>query len=240
MNFPFSKKNQVPELDQDLASQMLLNVFEACQTEPSSIPLDVLISYSNYRKERFAFQKYVVIAILILFALIPFLFIYPAFTVTLATMNSTYPPVYSFALDTPFPIKSVVAELNGKPVSVSQTKSRTFSIEPTENGIMQISVTLINNQVHTETINVDTIDTKRPVYKSSSRKGQWVYLYVSDDTSGIDYEHITANDADGNSVKPYSYDEKNDCIIFLYQQTDLDVYIPDKAGNTLHLILNIH
>lgn len=240
MNFPFSKKTQIPELDQDLASQMLLNVFEACQTEPSSIPLDVLISYSNYRKERFAFQKYVLIAILILFALIPFLFIYPAFTVTLATTNSTYPPVYSFALDTPFPIKSIVAELNEKPVSVSQTKSRTFSIEPTENGIMQISVTLINNQVHTETISVDTIDTKHPVYESSSRKGQWVYLYVSDDISGIDYEHITANDADGNSVKPYSYDEKNDCIIFLYQQTDLDVYVPDKAGNTLHLILNIH
>ncbi len=240
MNFPFSKKSRVPELNQDLASQMLQNVFEACQAEPSSIPLDVLISYSNYRKERFAFQKYVLITILILFALLPFLFIYPDFSVTLNTADSSYPPVYTFALDTPFPIKSVVAELNGKSIPVSQAENQTFSIEPTENGVMQISVTLINNQVHTETLEVDTIDTKRPVYKSSSWKGQWVYLYVGDDISGIDYEHITANDADGNSVKPYSYDEENDCIIFLYRQTNLDVYVPDNAGNTLHLILNIH
>ncbi len=240
MNFPFSKKNRVPELSQDLASQMLQNIFEACQTEPNSIPLDVLISYSNYRKERFAFQKYILIATLILFALVPFLFIYPDFTVTLDTETSSYPPVYTFALDTPFPAKSVMAELNGKSVPVSQTERQTFSIEPTENGVMQVSVTLINNQVHTETIEIDTIDTKHPVYQSSVHKGELVYLYVSDDISGIDYEHITANDSDGNSVKPYSYDKKNDCIIFLYLETDLDVYVPDMAGNTLHLILNIH
>ena len=72
MIFPFMKKSRIPELNQDLASQMLRNVFEACQAEPNSVPLEVLISYSNYRKERFAFQKYVLRAILVLFCLLPF------------------------------------------------------------------------------------------------------------------------------------------------------------------------
>lgn len=240
MKNPFSQKNRVPILDQKLAGQMLDNVFEACQAEPSSIPLDVLISYSNYRKERFAFQKYVLIAILILFALLPFLFIYPNFTVTLDQTGDSYPPVYTFALDTPFPVKSVVAELNGQSLPVSQNQGHTFSIEPTQNGVMQVSVTLANNQIHTETIEIDTIDTRRPTYEFSSRNGNWVYVYVSDDNSGIDYEHITANDAYGNPVSPDSYNEESGCIVFLYPETSLDVYVPDKAGNTLHLILNVH
>lgn len=239
MNFLFVKKSRIPELNQDLASQMLRNVFEACQAEPNSVPLEVLISYSNYRKERFAFQKYVLRAILVLFCLLPFLFIYPNFTVTQDTISS-YPPVYTFGLDTAFPAKSVVAELNGKSVPVTQGQNHTFSIEPSENGILQVSVTLINNQIHTETLEINTIDTSHPVYESSSRKEQFIYLYVSDDQSGIDYENITASDTDGNSVSPYSYNKAEGCVVFRTPETNLDVYVPDKAGNTLHLILNIH
>lgn len=240
MSFPFRTKNQVPELDVNLADQMLQNVFEISQVAPSSIPLDVLISYSNYRKERFAFQKFVLIAIIILFSLIPFLFVYPEFEIVPSEDTTHYPPVYEFSLDTNFPIKSVSATLNKKPISVSQTGKKSFSLEPTENGVLSVSVTLMNNQVHTAIASIDTMDTKSPVYHSNSIQSGIIYLYVSDDLSGVDYENVTAKDSEGNTILPIGYSEANESVIFDYPNSTLDVYVPDLAGNTLHLVLNVH
>ena len=69
------KNSGGPVLDQKVADQMLSNIFEACHVQPNSIPLEVLTSYSNYRKERFAFQKFTLMLIIILFCMLPFLHI---------------------------------------------------------------------------------------------------------------------------------------------------------------------
>ena len=37
------------QLDPQIASQMLSNIFDACEIEQNSVPLEVLTSYSNYR-----------------------------------------------------------------------------------------------------------------------------------------------------------------------------------------------
>lgn len=240
MSFPFKNKTKVPELDVNLADQMLQNIFEISQVTPSSIPLDVLISYSNYRKERFAFQKFVLAAIIILFSLVPFLFVYPEFEIVQSTDSTQYPPVYEFSLDTDFPIKSVSATLNRTPISVSQTGKKSFSLEPTENGILSVSVTLMNNQVHTAITSIDALDTKPPIYHSNSIHSGTIYLYVSDELSGVDYENVTAKDSEGNEVSPLGYNETNEYLVFDYPDSTLDVYVPDFAGNTLHLVLNVH
>lgn len=238
MSFPF-KKN-IPELDDNLAEQMLQNIFEISQVTPSSIPLDVLISYSNYRKERFAFQKFVLAAIIILFSLVPFLFVYPEFEIVQSTDNQHYPPIYEFSLDTDFPIKSVSAIQNKTSLAVTQTGKKSFSLEPTENGLLSVSVTLMNNQIHTAVIDIDTIDTQSPIYHSNSIQSGSIYLYVSDDLSGIDYEKVTAKTVTQETVLPLDYNASEGYVVFDYPDSTLDVYIPDIAGNTLHLVLNVH
>lgn len=238
MSFPFRKK--IPELDETLADQMLQNIFEISQAAPSSIPLDVLISYSNYRKERFAFQKFVLAAIIILFSLVPFLFVYPEFEIALTSGEGQYPPVYGFSLDTDFPIKSVSATLNDAPISVTQTSKKSFSLEPSENGFLSVSVTLMNNQVHTAVLIIDSLDETAPIYHSNTTHSNQVYLYVSDDLSGVDYEKVTARDAGGKTVSPLGYNQTEGVLIFDYPDGTLDVYVPDRAGNTLHLVLNVH
>lgn len=239
MNIPFVEKNAVPTLSTDTAEQMLQNVLEAGQMAPSAIPLDVLISYSNYRKERFAFQKLVLLIILILFCLIPLLFIYPKFEITLRSGADDYPPVYAFSLDTSFPLKSVDAILNDEEIPISQIQQSSFTLTPTDNGQLQVTAVLKNNQFHKETLEIDTVDTKAPVYETSTQDSKRFYLYVSDNLSGIDYENITATDTEENPVEVDSYDTEKGCIVFPYPETTLDVYVPDIAGNTLHLILNV-
>lgn len=240
MNFRFFHKSALPALDENLASQILENTFEACQVEPNSIPLEVLVSYSNYRKERFAFQKFVLVLIILLFCLLPFLFIYPNFTMELASTDTPYLPVYTINAESILPIDSIVASINGKKLPISQTNGHVFTVEPQENGILSVSVTLINNQTHTETMEVNSIDTTVPVFLSSSQENQMIYLYFSDPESGIDYQNITAVDERGRQVLPASYNEAESCVIFAYPSSALNVYIPDHAGNKLHLVLTIH
>ena len=71
------KKTRGPELDESTASQMLENIFDACEVEPNTVPLSVLKSYSNYRRERFLLQKVLLVIILLFFCMVPLLFIAP-------------------------------------------------------------------------------------------------------------------------------------------------------------------
>lgn len=239
MKHPFVEKQNVPLLSEELAEQLLQNVLEAEALPPSSIPLSVLISYSNYRKERFAFQRWILLLILILFCLLPLLFVYPKFQISLESDADAYPPIYGFALETSFPLKSVAASLNGEEIPISQEEAQHFTLEPTDNGTLLVTAQLKNYQYHQETLEIDTVDTKSPVYQSSSQDGDHFYLYVSDALSGVDYASVTATDTNGNSVLLDSYDEQEGCLVFLYPEQTLDVYVPDYAGNTLHLILNV-
>ena len=63
----FFNKDKNLQLDPDVASQMLSNVFDACEYEPNSVPLDILTSYSHYRRERSTLQKCILVLIIAFF-----------------------------------------------------------------------------------------------------------------------------------------------------------------------------
>lgn len=128
------KKTKGPELDEKAASQMLGNIFDACEVEPTSVPLTVLTSYSNYRKERFLFQKILLVVILL--------------------------------FDSFIPVSRIKATINGLNVAVYETADRTYSIEPTVNGTMTVTVTLKNRQYASTVCEVTDVDTKSPMFIS--------------------------------------------------------------------------
>ena len=61
------KKSSMPQLDPETASRILEQTFEANEMEKNTIPLEVLASYSNYRRERFSLQRMLLIVIMLLF-----------------------------------------------------------------------------------------------------------------------------------------------------------------------------
>ncbi|MDY5607379.1 MAG: hypothetical protein SPF55_05870, partial [Lentihominibacter sp.] len=64
------RKNK-EELNSDVADQMLQNIFNICEVEPNTVPLDNLKSYSNYRKDRFFLQKVILVIVMLLFLALP-------------------------------------------------------------------------------------------------------------------------------------------------------------------------
>lgn len=232
------KKSTEPQLDIDNANKILENIFAANQAEPNTIPLDVLAAYSHYRKKRFSLQKIVIIA-MVLFLLLAFLFIVPSFTIHSETKNSEANPVYHVSVDTFMPVQRVTAIIDGHNIPVYEVDSHIYSIEPHINGRMKVAVTLINHQTVTQFVDVENVDTEAPLVVSSNMDSESVYLYLSDTGSGINYKEIKAVGLSGQEILPVSFDESSECVVFSYPKETLNVYIPDNADNTLHLILTV-
>lgn len=240
MKFPRNTKHHYPELDEATASQMLENIFEACSMEPNSIPMNVLASYSNYRKERYSFQRIILAFIMVLFCLLPLLFIPPnAQTVKLPVENIGH-PVYEISVDTVFPaVDRISATIDGVNIPIYETGERIYSVQPTRNGDMTVTISLGNRQYETKVISVTDVDCDAPVLLGSELKDGELILHLNDDVSGIDYENITAADTLGNTYKPASYDEAEQCVVFAYPDSDLNIFIPDRAANELQLVLTV-
>lgn len=228
-----------PQLNIDDASSILENVFTASEVEPNTIPLEVLTSYSNYRKERFSLQRTVLVVCMVLFLTLPFLFVAPSFVILSETHGFDASPVYRVDVDTFVPVQRVTAMIDGHNVPVYEADSHVYSIEPSRNGQMAVSVTLMNHQTVTNFIQVNNVDAEVPVIVSNSIDENYVYLYLSDAGSGINYEEIKAISLSGQTITPASYDTSSGCVAFDYPKESLNIYIPDNADNTLQLVLTL-
>lgn len=232
------KKSTDPQLNIDDASRILENVFAKSQVEPNTIPLEVLTAYSNYRKERFSLQRTILVVAMVLFLMLPFLFIAPSFMITSETSGFAAKPVYQVEVDTILPVQSVTAEIDGQNIPVYETASHVYSIEPSRNGRMTVAVTLMNHQTAADFIDVENVDADPPKVISNKVDQDRLYLYLSDTDSGINYDGIRAVGQNGQEVAPESCNEAAGRVVFAYPKDTLNIYIPDNAENTLHLILS--
>ena len=88
--FFFKSKKKQPALDDETAALMLGNIFNACEKEPNTVPLSVLTSYSNYRRERFLLQKVILLIVFLLFCTLPFWFVPASFTVNITSSGNPF------------------------------------------------------------------------------------------------------------------------------------------------------
>lgn len=233
-------KSSVPQLDFETANRILKQTFEANQMEDNSIPLEVLASYSSYRRDRFTLQRTILMIIMVLFLLLPLLFVPSSFTVEEDNeLARNYNPVYKLNVNSLIPVDRVNASIDGRNIPVYEVDAHVYSIEPSRNGKMEVTVTLVNRQSSTQYVDVAAVDREQPVATSCTKKGDKLYLYLSDSESGIDYQSVEAIDLNGQNVTPASFDENTGCIVFPVTSDTLNVYVSDLAGNKLQLILSI-
>lgn len=233
-------KSSAPQLSFEQAGRILERAFEANEMENNTIPLEVLASYSNYRKERFTLQRTVLVVIMTLFLLLPLLFIPASFCISEdESMVQNYNPVYRLAVDSKMLVDRVNATIDGYNIPVYEVDSHVYSIEPSRNGQMSVTVTLINRQMMTQYVEVTGVDREVPTAVSCSKEGDELHLYLSDAGSGVDFSKIEAVDLDGNEIEPIAVDEETGCVILPAVSTTINVYVTDLAGNKLQLVLTI-
>ncbi|MBR0040196.1 MAG: hypothetical protein IJP64_02335 [Oscillospiraceae bacterium] len=221
------------------AAMVLEQVLEDCGREQNTVPTEALASYTLYRKERFSLQRGVLAAALAMFFLLPLLFVLPKYDISAEPLGARGLPVYTIRVRPSLPIGSVTAEIRGRALPVYEASARVFSVEPTRNGPLTVTVQLINRQSVIRSVTVSDVDSEGPVLEGSLVESGTVLLYVSDAGIGVDYADVYAVNASGERILPISTDADAGTILFDYPKENWDVYIPDYIGNLLHLSITL-
>lgn len=224
-------------LNPELADQMLFNIFDICEVEPNTVPLVELESYSNYRKDKYIVRRIMLVVIMFIFLLIPLLFMAPEI-MSLKQADETS-PTYNLSVESLLPLTSVSAVIDGKKVPVYEKGNGMYTIEPDCTGDMLVTVKCVNKQYVQKKIKVENIDKEAPVVKLSNEKDGSIYIYLKDKGTGVDYNKIYALSESGNTIKPTSHDSSKGLVVFKRPSSSINIYIPDKAGNTLQLLLTV-
>ena len=230
---------QAPELEAVEAARILEESFTACGQEPNTVPLEALSAYAVYRKERFFLQRRVLTGLLILFLLLPLCFLLPRMEVEVEDAGERGLPVYTIRIGSLLPVSRVTAKVNARSLPVYEAGARLYTVEPTRNGSLTLTVELVNRQQQSMELPVTAVDGEAPKLKDSEIGEETVLLRVEDSGIGIDYAEIAAITESGMTVLPLQTDEAAGEILFSYPEENWDVYIPDHIGNTLHLSLTL-
>lgn len=232
------RKNVRELLPVEIAGQLLTNVFDACGYEQNSVPLEALTSYSNYRKQRFMLQRIALLSVIVLFVLLPMLFISANIVITLTSDEDN--PVYNVSISSGLlmnvPVDRIVAQIDGKNVPLYETSDNEYIIKPGRNGDLTVSVSLINQQTDSVSLAVDSVDKSAPYLVSSENRMEGIELKVDDADNLVNYDDITVTDSDENKI-PFSVNRETDTIIIPYPDEIYYVRVPDTRDNVLTIRL---
>lgn len=226
------------ELTTHETSEILDRVYSACGSEANTVPMETISSYAIYRKERFTLQRAILSLALLVFMMLPLCFILPAYTVSVDENGERGLPVYTIEVDSLLPVGRVLASIRDHGLPVYEAGAKEFTVEPTRNGTLDISVELVNRQIVSGSHDVTAVDAEGPVLVESEKLKDGFLLKVSDAGIGVDYREIYAVDASGDMHYPVSASEE-DGVLFEYPDESWDIYIPDHIGNTLHLSVKL-
>lgn len=232
-----AQNDKMNMLNTELADQMLSNIFDICEVEHNTVPLEELESYSNYRKDKYIVRRVLLVIIMFLFLLIPLLFMSPSI-MSLKQANDA-DPTYNLNVESLLPLTSVSATIDGQNVPVYDKGNGLYTIEPSKTGEMLVTVKCVNNQYVQKKVKVTNVDTEPPAVVTSNEKDGKIYIYLEDNITGVDYDKIYAMSAAGNTVLPVSCNVESNLVVFNYPKSSLNIFIPDKAGNTLQLLLTV-
>ncbi len=226
-------------LDAVQMASVLEEVFKTCGQDGNSVPLEALSSYAVYRKERFSLQRGILAAMMLIFFLLPGLFLLPELTLSAEGTGLRGLPVYSLQVRSLLPVNRVTARIKSRSLPVYEEGAKRFSLEPTRNGELSVTVELVNRQSGKISCRVSDVDAASPVLLQYDTDEQLVCLKVRDAGIGVNYSQVYASAAGGKVIRPQAYDSKLGEIWFEYPNERWDVYIPDYIGNTLHLALTL-
>jgi len=233
------------ELDADIAEQMLYNILDTLGIEQNTLSLKHLDLYMNDRRQ----QSHRMTALMILLTLaiffLPLLLSRPDMQMEkTSNADEAGRPVYTVRVSSLVEIDSVIARIGQTQMPVYQEGASVYTVRPTQDGEMQVIVTSENRRSVSDAVLVNSADTEPPKLISRvingdtdhSTAGEKTISLTFSDESGIDFEKVYGKDQKGGRIKPLSW--QDDTLVFPYPTQKTTIYVPDRTGNVLQLVLN--
>lgn len=256
------RKKKYMGITEENAALLLERIFLLADEQPNTIPLSVLIRSQQVQKVRFTPQRVLIGIFLAGLLILPCFFLTAGFDTEIryadsaaeddgTSADSTGPteevsgaenwrPYCVVSSDRSFPpVKSLTASIDGNPQKVYRNDDGTWTIVPDQNGKMTITETLWNFQWQTETVTIDTLDSKPPEVVSHSTSGGKVTIRLKDDLSGIDYSTLYAITESGDKIKPVSNYRSTGDVVFNTPDSSLEIHVSDRAGNSLEITIRV-
>jgi hypothetical protein len=231
------KKKNEPTLEISEAEAILRLVFLDCGETPDMRPMEELTDYSLYRKESFRLQRVVLMTALIMFMLVPAFFVQPTFKTSYSPKGERGLPVYTIKVESFLPVKRVVAVLDNYRLPVYEVSGHEYTIEPTKNGTVDVTVELFSGQIITGNLDVRNADVETPRLLNYTHENGEYELYLTDDGVGVDFDNIYASSPSGVVLYPESFDREEGSVTFGDDVEGMRVCIPDYFDNVLKINL---
>lgn len=229
-----------PPLTSDIREHMITDILSSVGAPEMQKPIQDIIHYNNYRKLRARLIRAILIIVLSASAVSPLLFSKPHCSVKMATSGNTSSQIIQLSVKSMMPITSVTAMVNGELMPVSRKSRSRYTIQPTRNGKMTITVTTANGRTDTLTQNITDVDDEPPQVTASRYAYGILSLTLSDNSQTISKSAVSLSDDDGNIYNPTHYSAQTNC--FDYKVPSHHTYIlqaEDPNGNVLWTYVHV-
>jgi len=133
------------------------------------------------------------------------------------------------------PLKTMELALDGTPIEVTKTGSKTYTAILTTNGMLEIKLTCFNKMKTILYEQVNVLDDTPPATKDTVIEDGILSFRLEDSQSGVDFSSISACDEDDPEILPLSIDRSTGLVTFEIQKENLAVTAKDMIGNELHI-----
>ena len=142
---------------------------------------------------------------------------------------------------TRFPLLDhVIAQIDGTPLPVTKN-GNTYTVQTDKNGVLTLTVETLMGRITSHSIDINSVDDQAPRIVDHFSRDNSIYIYLTDDDgSGVNWERITATNADtGSSVPLIECNEGEGYIRLPFPGESITILAPDYSGNTLTAILEL-
>lgn len=133
------------------------------------------------------------------------------------------------------PLKTMELALDGTPIEVTKTGSKTYTAILTTNGMLEIKLTCFNKMKTILYEQVNVLDDTPPAAKDNVLEDGILSFRLEDSQSGVDFSSISACDEDNPEILPLSIDRSTGLVTFEIKKENLAVTVKDMIGNELHI-----
>lgn len=136
------------------------------------------------------------------------------------------------------PVHTIAVSLDGTPVEITKTGSRSYRAVLKNNGVLEVNLTCFNKMKTIMYDQVNVLDDTPPAIKDKVFKDGVLSFRLEDSQSGVDYGSITAYNEDKPDILPLSIDRSTGLVMFEIKKENLTISAKDKIGNEMHITYN--
>lgn len=164
----------------------------------------------------------------------------PKLTLTVGETTDYLNTNITVTVDSILPTKNLTAAFDATPLELTKTSRNTYTAPISMNGVVEASVSCFNGMSTTVFDHVSILDDNPPSVAEHSIDKGVLTLKLEDSQSGVNYNAITALDADGDRIIPTSINKAESTITFPMDTDTVNITIQDLAGNEMQASFTSH